>query len=153
MKRILAVTMAASLALAGCGTASQPKRDEVAALQACASLPISPTETLEVIVQAHHDCMINQYHIQEVDQAHQRFLAQQQGEDAATMMLLGGTAILNGWNASRYQQPLVVEPQIYSPVYQASPYSAPISPAPTPGWSPLVTGFPAPGWSPLVIGR
>jgi hypothetical protein len=80
MKRILAITMTASLALSVVGCSTEPD------LAVCTN--VEPW-------QAYSACVHAQYARQE-----------QANENAATMLLLGGTAIMNGWN-TRYQRPTI----------------------------------------------
>jgi hypothetical protein len=76
MKRFI-ITAAMALAIVGC-TSSEPD------LAVCTN--VEPW-------QAYSACVHAQYARQE-----------QENNDAAAMVLLGGTAFLNGWNTSRYQQ-------------------------------------------------
>jgi F0F1-type ATP synthase membrane subunit c/vacuolar-type H+-ATPase subunit K len=82
MTRIAIIAAALALALTGCG--SSPDTSTQQAWQACAG--VEPW-------QVHSDCLRDQYRLQDAQQ--------RDSEATAAILLMGGTAFLNGYHQGR----------------------------------------------------
>jgi hypothetical protein len=94
--RISVLALLTTLALAGCGP--DPRLDQAAAFQACQI----PRDFVPPLNMDQRVCLGSHYRRQQAALEAQDAQTDTDSEDAAAMVLLGGTAFVNGWNQGRH---------------------------------------------------